>query len=63
MKNKLSIISLLIAILFQQHVFGQNEFKFGKVSKEELNMTQYAADTSATAVYLYKEGKTHFAVI
>ena len=60
MKKKLSIISLLIAILFQQHVFGQNEFKFGKVSKEELNMTQYAADTSATAVYLYKEGKTHF---
>lgn len=60
MKNRLPVVSLLMAILFQSNAFGQNEFKFGKVSEEELKMTQYAADTSATAVYLYKEGQTYF---
>lgn len=34
--------------------------KFGKVSKEELNMTVYPADSSAHAAILYDFGKTEF---
>lgn len=60
MNKKLSYAILLIFILFQHNAWGQDEFKFGKVSEEELKMTHYQADTSAIAVCLFKDGKTQF---
>jgi hypothetical protein len=60
MNKKLSYAVLLIFILFQHNAWGQDEFKFGKVSEEELKMTHYQADTSAIAVCLFKDGKTQF---
>ena len=60
MRNRLPIVSLLMAILFQQNIVAQSEYKFGKISEEELNMTHYEPDTSATAVYLYMMGNTNF---
>ena len=45
----LVIVSLLLATLFQSTVVAQDKFKFGKISDEELTMTQYALDTSAVA--------------
>lgn len=36
------------------------DFKLGKVSKEELMQTVHPADTSAPAAYLFKRGKTYF---
>lgn len=56
----LVIVSLLLATLFQSTVVAQDKFKFGKISDEELTMTQYALDTSAVAVCLYKEADLRF---
>lgn len=56
----LMTISLLMATLFLQTVAAQEKFKFGKISNEELTMTQYAPDTSAAAVFLYKQVETKF---
>lgn len=53
-------ISLLMAGLFQQAAMAQEKFKFGKVSNEEMTMTQYAPDTSAAAVILYKQSEMKF---
>lgn len=60
MRNRLLIVSLLMATLFQQSIVAQDEYKFGKVTEEELKMTHYEPDTSATAVYLYMMGDTKF---
>ncbi len=55
MKN--IIISLLL--LFTSLVSSQN-YKYGKVSTEELEETSYDKDPSANAVILYSERKTNF---
>ncbi len=39
--------------------FAQN-YKFGKVSKEELLEKVYAKDSTANAAYLHKEGRIHY---
>ncbi|MCB4798630.1 DUF3857 domain-containing protein [Neotamlana laminarinivorans] len=49
----------LLAIFIAQTTFAQ-DFKFGKVSKEELQETSYALDPSANAVVLYKNQITYF---
>ncbi|KJD35386.1 hypothetical protein PW52_09795 [Tamlana sedimentorum] len=49
----------LIAILIAQITFAQ-DFKFGKVSKEELQEEKYLQDPSANAVVLYKKQSTYF---
>ena len=52
------IIALIIVIMANQ-IYAQN-YKFGKVSKEELEETFYSQDSSANAVVLYKKRRTYF---
>ncbi|MCS2864580.1 hypothetical protein NXW13_11825 [Bacteroides thetaiotaomicron] len=35
--------------------------KYGKPSKEELSLTSFAPDTTATAIYLFRKGESSFA--
>ena len=60
MKWNLCIFFLLGMIQLPFIAFAQNDIKFGKVSKEEVAMSQYTSDTSAVAIYLYKQGETKF---
>ncbi|MGV6827987.1 MAG: DUF3858 domain-containing protein [Flavobacteriales bacterium] len=55
MKFKLIILSILLS----QFAFSQ-DFKFGKVSKAELQEKQHPLDPSAHAAILYREQKTQF---
>ncbi len=48
----------MLTIACMQISFSQN-FKFGKVSVEELNETVYPLDSTADAAYLYKYRRTH----
>ncbi|MBQ6872116.1 MAG: DUF3857 domain-containing protein [Bacteroidales bacterium] len=51
----ITILGLLLsgnAVLFAQ----KSDFKFGKVSQAEIEMTRYEADTAAPAVVLYESG-------
>ena len=52
------IVTLVLFLIFQTG-FSQN-YKFGKVSKEELVETVYPSDSSAHAAVLYKNRKTSF---
>ena len=52
-------ITLLIALCFFQVAFSQ-DFRFGKVSKEELLEKQHPADSTADAAILYREMKSQF---
>lgn len=56
MKN---LASLLILLVVSQLSSAQN-YKFGKVSKEELEEKFNSRDSSASATYLYKYRKTFF---
>ncbi len=49
----------IIAFVIFQIASAQN-FKFGKVSKEELSEKSHPLDPSANAAILYREYKTHF---
>ena len=55
-------IAVIIVLLFSFSAFSQN-YKFGKVSKEELQEQFYPLDSSANAVYLYKQRRTYTAVM
>jgi hypothetical protein len=48
-----------IAICFVTTFFAQ-DYKFGKVSKEELEEKTYPLDSTADAAYLYKYRRTYF---
>ncbi|MEX0360551.1 MAG: transglutaminase, partial [Allomuricauda sp.] len=50
---------LAIALVFTCCVHAQ-EFKFGKVSKEELLEDKYVNDSSASAAYLYKKRTSYY---
>ena len=52
------IIALIIVVMANQ-ISAQN-YKFGKVSKEELEEKFYSQDSSANAVVLYKNRRTYF---
>lgn len=54
--TKILLITLLCTLSFPG--FSQKKIKFGKVSMEELEMSAYDRDTSASAVILYNFG--HF---
>ncbi|MFD1616372.1 DUF3857 domain-containing protein [Gelatiniphilus marinus] len=56
MKN----IITLFAVLFVCQITLAQDFKFGKVSKEELAETFNPLDSSASATYLYKKRRTFF---
>lgn len=53
MKKSLILLVLFVCI----NSFGQN-YKFGKVSKEELEEKYYQQDSTAPAAYLYNERRT-----
>ncbi|MCF6182796.1 DUF3857 domain-containing protein [Lutibacter sp.] len=53
------IILTIILLAVSQLVMSQN-YKVGKVSKEELQEKAYPLDSSANAAYLYKKRKTYF---
>ncbi|MEP5339223.1 MAG: DUF3857 domain-containing protein [Algibacter sp.] len=53
------ILVILITLCFSITTFSQ-DYKFGKVSKEELQETSYPTDSSANAAYLYKYRNTFF---
>ncbi|PQJ79381.1 transglutaminase domain-containing protein [Polaribacter porphyrae] len=52
-------ITLLTVLLFQFAINAQN-YKFGKVSKEEVEEKFYPLDSTADASYLYKYRKSYF---
>lgn len=52
-------ISLLMFVLVQTTVFSQ-DYKFGKVSKEELEEKFHPLDSTAEAAYLYRYRRTYF---
>ena len=55
--KRFSVICILAIILISADAFAQTieiNKRFGKVSKEELEMKEYPADTSASAIMLYE---------
>ena len=55
--KRFSVICILAMILISADVFAQTieiNKRFGKVSKEEVEMKEYPADTSASAIMLYE---------
>lgn len=57
MKKTLSITFICLLSLFSSI---QAQSKYGKITMDEMNMTSYPQDTTATAVVLSKVGKTEF---
>lgn len=53
------ITILIITCLITSVMFSQN-YKFGKISKEELSEKKYVKDSTANAAYLYKYRRTYF---
>jgi len=53
------VLFTLILALVANSIIAQ-DYKFGKVSKEELEEQYYPQDSSANAVILYKNRNTHF---
>jgi len=73
MKKIIFLSAMFTTLIFVNHLIAADSpnIKFGKVSKEELEMTRYKPDTSANAVILYDEGfsyifwddqRSHFAL-
>ena len=52
-------ITIVLLLLSQLSLFAQ-DYKFGKVSKEELEETFYPLDSTADAAYLYKYRRTYY---
>ncbi len=57
--TKLHKSVLVVLVLLVAHVSAQ-DYKFGKVSKEELDEKLYAKDSSASAAVLYRSKKIRF---
>ncbi len=55
----MKITAILLSLCFTITAFSQ-DYKFGKVSKEELEEKYNPKDSSASATYLYKYRKTYF---
>ena len=54
---------ITMALIFIANQLIAQNYKFGKVSKEELQEEFYPQDSSANAVVLYKNRRTHFKYI
>lgn len=52
--------TLLIAFILTFSVSTAQDYRFGKVSKEELQETMYKKDSTVDAVVLYRELKIHY---
>jgi hypothetical protein len=59
MKKIIIILSILTGI---SKVATAQDFPYGKVSQDEMNMKSYAKDTSAHAVVLQEYGSSRIAV-
>ncbi|RGN31803.1 DUF3857 domain-containing protein [Bacteroides oleiciplenus] len=66
MKNKL-LLFCVFSLLYLPAVFSQQaaavikpDLKYGRPSKEELSLTTYTPDTTATAIYLFHKGVSGF---
>jgi hypothetical protein len=57
------LLIVVVQLLFSMSARSQNDFKptFGIIDKASLEMTTYAADSTADALYLYDYGETTFA--
>jgi len=53
-------VLLILLVVFTTNILSSQNYKFGDVSKEELQETVYPLDSSANAAILYKERKTSF---
>ena len=53
------VLIVIIVFSLSNQLFSQN-YKFGKVSKEELQEKSYKQDSSANAVVLYKKRRTYY---
>lgn len=51
---------LLVLLLISQFIVLAQDYKFGKVSKEELKEKFYPLDSTADAAYLYKSRRTYY---
>lgn len=54
------IFLLLVFVFLIQTTLRAQNYKFGKVSKEELQEKYYPTDSSANAAYLYSSRKTYY---
>ncbi len=55
----MKVTTILLSLCFCMSAFSQ-DYKFGKVSKEELQEKFNPLDSSASATYLYKNRRTYF---
>ena len=55
-------LTLLVLLLSQVTLFAQN-YKFGKVSKEELQEKFYPLDSTAEAAYLFKKRRSFYSYV
>ncbi|WP_248722136.1 DUF3857 domain-containing protein [Seonamhaeicola sp. ML3] len=54
---------LTVLVLFTVKCVLAQDYKFGKVTKEEVSETVYPEDTIADAAYLYKYRKSHYVFV
>jgi hypothetical protein len=57
--KKSTVVLLLLLLLIQGTLFAQ-DYKFGEVSKAELEETFYPLDSTADAAYLYRSRRTYY---
>lgn len=60
--NKLRLLSLLTALACTTLHAENPDYRFGKVSVDELNMTVYDKDPDADAVILYEDSKLYYQI-
>lgn len=60
----MKIIAILLIALASINSFSQNDsnYKFGKITSEEINLKKYTLDTTANAVVLFESGNSEFKV-
>ncbi len=56
LNSKLLAFAILLTLSATFNISAQDKNKFGKISEDELTMTQYAKDTSAEALVLFDVG-------
>lgn len=61
MKRITLVLLLLVVILFSVRA-QEYSFKYGKITNDELNMSVYDKDTTASAVVIYDMGNTYYSV-
>ncbi|MGC9151437.1 MAG: DUF3857 domain-containing protein [Microbacter sp.] len=57
-----SVLMIMVLLWSAVSYAGKTPTKFGSVSNDEMNMTIFPADTSASAVVLYDKGMTYYEI-